>query len=74
MLLHVSTDEKRWGLDPPPGKNNVEISGEKTKRPQVVETLGVSFSLGIGYAAKIGGLATLTGSSNNLIAVDYINK
>ena len=61
-------------LDPSPGKNNIHITTDEENRPKLIKKLGISFSLGVGYAAKIGGLAALTGSSNNLVAIDYINE
>lgn len=57
------TIEPEVQTDPIPGAHNVHV-----------EAVGKSMTLAICFAAKIGGLATITGSSSGVIGYELITE
>ena len=59
------------------GKNHMSVTqkqGVRGDNPDAIRHLATAFSLGISYSARIGGMASLTGTTNNLRGKDYIDE
>lgn len=66
--------QRRDELCPPTGAVDVEAEQRRLQREQKYEKLTKGMSLSVCYAASIGGTATLTGTTPNVILMGQMNE